>query len=238
MSDDLREDEREEIARRVLRVRERIAAALERAGRSGERVTIVGVTKTFGPDKVDALISAGVSDIGENRVQEFLAKAPLVSRPCRWHLVGTLQRNKARKVLGKIHMLHSLDSLKLAETLNRLGEEMGIVTRVLVEVNTSGEPTKRGFRPEEVVDTVGRVVEMPFLRVEGLMTIGPLTDDTTRVREAFRTLYRQRERVRSELRLPLPELSMGMSDDFEVAVEEGSTMVRLGRVLLGERESG
>jgi hypothetical protein len=217
------------------RVRERIDKALERSGRSGEHVTIVGVTKTFGPERVTELVQAGVQDIGENRVQEFLAKRPLVQVPCRWHLVGTLQRNKATKAINQFHLIHSLDSARLAETLNRLGEGRSLITRVLIEVNTSLEQTKHGFQPEETLEQVAQVSEMPFLKIEGLMTIGPLTLDESAIRGAFQTLFKLRADIRRSLKLALPELSMGMSDDFEIAVEEGATMVRLGRVLLGER---
>jgi hypothetical protein len=219
----------------VARARERIAAALERSGRSGEDVTIVGVTKTFGPERVEELVRAGITDVGENRVQEFLDKKSRVSLPCRWHLVGTLQRNKAAKVIGEVHLIHSLDGLKLAETLSRLAADRGITVRALVQVNTSGEETKHGLKPEELIDTLARIVRLPNLLVNGLMTIGPLTDDPAERRRSFFSLRNLRGRAEDELGIELPELSMGMSDDFEEAVEEGATIVRLGRVLLGDR---
>ncbi len=219
----------------LARVRERIASALERSGRSGENVTLVGVTKTFGPDQVEALIQAGVQDIGENRIQEFLQKRSLVKESCRWHLVGTLQRNKATKAIGQFHLIHSLDSIRLAEALDRLGKDRNLVTRVLIQVNTTGESTKYGFQPEEVVDDIGAISKMPNLELDGLMTIGPFTSDVSAIRRSYRTLYNLRADIRQSFGLELHELSMGMSDDFEIAVEEGATIVRLGRVLLGER---
>lgn len=216
-------------------VRDRVQAACDRAGRRVTDVTIVGITKTFGPDRVEALVRAGITDIGENRVQELLEKKPRVTTPCRWHLVGSLQRNKAARIVGEVELIHSLDRIKLAETLSRLGVERGSRIRVLLEVNTSGEASKHGFAPEAVIETVGRVEELPGLVLEGLMTIGPMTEDEKRVRRAFRSLRRLKVGVEEELGRDLRHLSMGMSDDFETAVEEGATLIRLGRVLLGER---
>jgi pyridoxal phosphate enzyme (YggS family) len=219
----------------IAAVRERIEAALRRSGRSGDRVTVVGITKKFGYESVIELIRAGIEDIGENRIQEFTEKQPLVTLPCRWHLVGSLQRNKATKAIGQFHLIHSIDSVRLAETLNRLGEERNIVTRILLQVNTSGESTKHGFAPDETVDRAGEISRLPFLKLEGLMTIGPFTQDVPLVRRSFQILRDLGDRIRSSFDIPLPELSMGMSDDFEIAVEEGATIVRLGTILLGER---
>jgi len=224
-----------EIAENVLRVQERVRGACDRSRRRYEDVTIVGITKTFGPDRVDALVRAGIADVGENRVQEFLEKKPGVTMPCRWHLVGTLQRNKASKVIGQFELIHSVDRISLAETLSRLGLDSGVDTRILLEVNTSGEASKHGFNPDEAVDAVCRVGELAGLEIEGLMTIGPLTDDHARVRRAFQELRRLKEESERALGRDLRHLSMGMTGDFEIAVEEGATLVRLGRVLLGER---
>jgi len=198
-------------------------------------VIIVGVTKTFGPEMVDALIEAGVCDIGESRIQEFQEKKPGVVHPCRWHLIGTLQRNKAKKAIGECELIHAVDGLRLAEALSRLGGENGITTPVLLEVNTSGESTKHGFGPDELLAAAARVAVLPNLRLDGLMTIGPFTVDRDRVRRSFEVLRNLRDGVERTLGRPLRHLSMGMSDDFEIAVEEGATLVRLGRVLLGER---
>ncbi|UCH84944.1 MAG: YggS family pyridoxal phosphate-dependent enzyme [Candidatus Latescibacterota bacterium] len=224
-----------EIAENLLRVQERVRGACDRSQRRYEDVTIVGITKTFGPDRVDALVQAGIENVGENRVQEFLDKKPRVTMPCRWHLVGTLQRNKATKVIGQFELIHSVDRIKLAETLSRLGSERARSTHILLEVNTSGESTKHGFGPDEVADVVGRVDEMPRLELDGLMTIGPFTDDLVRVRRAFQRLKRLKEDAERALGRNLRHLSMGMTDDFEIAIEEGATLIRLGRVLLGER---
>jgi pyridoxal phosphate enzyme (YggS family) len=224
-----------DIAENLIRVRERIHGACDRAGRRYEDVTVVGITKTFGPDAVEALVRAGVSDIGENRVQEMLEKKSRVTTPCRWHLVGTLQRNKAARVVGEVELIHSVDRLKLAETLSRVGVEGQTDTRVLLEVNTSGEATKHGFAPDEVVDAAGRVSELARVDLDGLMTIGPLSGDDTLVRRAFEQLRRLKEDAEAALGRDLRHLSMGMTGDFETAIEEGATLIRLGRVLLGER---
>jgi pyridoxal phosphate enzyme (YggS family) len=225
------------IKENLQRVQERIESAGSRVGRAIEDVTIIAVTKTHGSETVDAVLEAGVTDIGENRIQEFLAKRSKVTKPCRWHLVGTLQRNKATKAIGQFAMIHSVDRLKLAETLDRLGKENDWTTRILLEVNTTGEETKHGFTPDEVPAVAARVAGLSSLRLEGLMTLGPLTDDQTVIRRSFQSLFRLREKIEDTLAIPLPHLSMGMSDDFEIAVEEGATLVRLGRVLLGARRS-
>jgi len=214
----------------------RIDHACRSAGRRPEEVTIVGVTKTFGPEIVEALIDAGVYDIAESRVQEFLEKRAAVTRPCRWHLVGTLQRNKAAKAIGCFELIHSVDSLKLAETLNRLGTERAVTTRLLLEVNTSGEPAKHGFAPADLEKTAAGVAGLGRLSLEGLMTVGPLSTDRGEVRRSFALLRELGGQVERSIGRRLVHLSMGMSDDFEIAVEEGATMVRLGRILLGGRE--
>jgi pyridoxal phosphate enzyme (YggS family) len=223
------------IAENVARVRERIAGALERSGRGGEEVTVVCVTKTFEAGVVDAVIEAGIEDIGENRVQEFLAKREEVTRSCRWHLVGHLQRNKATKVVGAVDMIQSLDSMRLARTLERIGEERGVTTPVLLEVNTSREDSKEGVSPAEAVELAAAVAQLKRVALEGLMTIGPVTVDPVDTRRCFRELAELRGRIREATGLPLRHLSMGMSGDFEIGVEEGATMVRVGRLITGER---
>lgn len=220
----------------VLRVRDRVDAALGRAGRSGDAVTVVGVTKTWGAEMVDALIEAGIEDIGENRIQEFLGKFEHVERPCRWHLVGHLQRNKATKAIGRFHCVQSLDSLRIAEALSRLGVERGVSTRAMVQVNATGEASKHGVPLEDAGELASAAQELPSLEVVGLMTIGPTSMDPEETRRCFQQLRRLRERINRSLAAPLAELSMGMSGDFEMAIEEGATMIRLGTVLTGPRQ--
>jgi pyridoxal phosphate enzyme (YggS family) len=218
------------------RVRERIARAAERSGRIVSDITIVAVTKTFGPETVEAAIRSGIADIGENRVQEFLSKADLVSLDCRWHLIGHLQTNKVNKAVGRFALIQSVDSLKLADKLNRASEERGIITDILVEVNTSGEASKHGFAPDETVEAYAAISLLAGLRARGLMTVGPWVTDTAAITGAFTGLRSLGERIGGMVPgAAVEHLSMGMSDDFEIAIAEGSTMVRLGRVLFGER---
>ena len=217
------------------RVQDRIGEACARVGRSPDGVTIVAVTKTHGAETVNALLDAGVTDIGENRMQEFLAKRAQITKSCRWHLVGALQSNKATKAIGQFAMIHAIDRLKIAKALSRLGKESDWTTRILLEVNTTRETTKHGFAPEDTPEMALAVAELPNLQLEGLMTMGPLTDDETAIRRSFQSLFRLKEKLDNTLPVPLTHLSMGMSDDFDIAVEEGATLLRLGRALVGER---
>ena len=220
---------------RLADVRERIAAALSRSGRTGE-VTIVAVTKTYPAATVIAARDAGLTDVGENRVQELLEKVEAVGRDqVVWHLIGHLQRNKARRALPAFDLLHSLDSVRLAEELSAAAVEAGRVVRTLVQVNSSGETSKSGFSAEALIDAVGKIGTLPSLRVEGLMTMAPYTDDESVLRKTFAGARRALDDVRRQTNLAGAFLSMGMSNDFEIAVEEGSTLVRLGTVLFGAR---
>jgi PLP dependent protein len=220
-------------------VRERISAALERAGRSGD-VRIVAVTKGHPLEAVRAAAVAGLPDVGENRVQELDAKraelgggeAGLV-----WHLIGHLQRNKVRRAIQLFDMIHSIDSERLAQELSAEAVRSGVEVRGLVQVNASGEASKGGFDADRALAAIARTAELPGLRCEGLMTMAPLTDDEALIRRTFAATRELLERARHEgVALHGAELSMGMSSDYEMAIEEGSTMVRLGTILLGERQ--
>jgi pyridoxal phosphate enzyme (YggS family) len=224
------------ISDRIAAVHTRVSAALARSGREAGSVTVVAVTKTFPADAVNAVIRAGILDIGENRVQEMLAKAEQVSGNCRWHLVGPLQRNKAPKVVGFAYLMHAIDGVAIAQTVDRLARERGLGARVLLEVNTSGEASKHGIVPADADGIADILAALPNLDWQGLMTMGPATGDATDTRRCFASLASLATALRTRTGLPLPELSMGMSGDFEIAIEEGATIVRLGRVLLGERQ--
>lgn len=220
------------LAQRVAEVRERIASAVGRGGH-GQPVTVVAVTKTYGPDAVCAAYDLGLRDVGENRVQEALAKMDAVTVPVRWHLIGHLQRNKA-KAVERFALVHSIDSGRLADAVAHVGDERGEPVRVLMQVNTSGEATKGGLSPDEAAVEGERWLGLRGLRVEGVMTMAPLDADE----RTLRTTFSEARRVRDALVAtghPAAELSMGMSNDYEIAVEEGATMVRLGTVLFGAR---
>jgi pyridoxal phosphate enzyme (YggS family) len=224
------------LAPRVAEVRDRIEAARQRGGRA-DAVTLVAVTKTHPVEVVRAAVAVGVADVGENRVAELEGKVAEVGRDAvRWHLIGHLQRNKAAKALPHVDLLHSLDNLRLAEVLSRAAVEAGRTLPVLLQVNTSGEETKGGWSGAEALDAAARVAELPGLRVDGMMTMAPYTDDETVLRRTFREARRCfDEAARTVGGFHPRHLSMGMSNDYEIAVEEGSTLVRVGSVLFGAR---
>lgn len=221
------------------RVKERVAEAAVKAGRDPSEITIVAVTKTHPAETVEAALAAGVTDVGENRVQEFLSKEPGVTSPCRWHLIGHLQTNKVNKVIGKFSMIHSVDSLKLAEKLGSAGERNGVTTDILVEVNTSGEESKFGLETDNALELCKGIADLPALNLRGLMTVGPWVEDTALLSKAFGSLRLLGEKIKDEgiNGISMEHLSMGMTDDFEIAIAEGSTIVRLGRVIFGARRA-
>lgn len=222
-----------DLADRVREVRERIAAAAERGGH-GQSVTIVAVTKSHGPDAVQAAWDAGLRDVGENRVQEALDKMDSLQLPCRWHLIGHLQRNKV-KHLTQFHLLHSLDRPSLADAVQALGVSSHRVFDVLVQVNTAGEATKGGYASAELDRESARLRDLDRLRVRGVMTMAPLEASHGELRRVFGAARAARDRLRDSGHAQATELSMGMSTDYEIAAEEGATCVRLGTVLFGAR---
>lgn len=221
------------VAARLAAVRGRIAAACARAGRRQGDVEIVGVTKHLGPETVREAWEAGIRILGENRVQEAAAKIPAAVSGPEWHLVGHLQRNKARQALELFEVFHAVDSLRLARHLARLAEESGARPRILLEINVSGESSKFGLRPGEAPAVIEEVLSLRALTLEGLMTMAPFAPDPERARPVFASLRDWRDRWERDFGVALPRLSMGMSNDFEVAVEEGATWVRIGTALFG-----
>lgn len=224
------------IAENADRVQERIEAAAGRAGRSQE-VRLVAVTKGHPIEVVRAAMEAGLRTLGENRVPELEAKRlEVVEDDVEWHLIGHLQRNKARRALALFDLLHSVDTERLAEVLSAEGDRAQVDVPILLQVNASGEATKGGFGAEELMDAAARIVSLPRLRVLGLMTMAPLTDDERVLRRTFAVTRELFERCGAGVAgFEARHLSMGMSNDYEIAVEEGSTMVRLGTVLFGAR---
>lgn len=225
------------VAERVASVRERIERARQRSGRT-DPVTLVAVTKNHPPEAVEAAIGAGVRDVGENRVPELADKVEQVGRSAlSWHLIGHLQRNKVRRALPLIDLLHSLDSLRLAQAVSTEAVGQGRRVRTLVQVNASGEASKGGFDIGEALEGVAQVAELPGLHAVGLMTMAPFDAEQGTLRRVFGAARQLWEQAGQQVNAFDAEvLSMGMSDDFEIAVEEGSTMVRVGTLLFGERQ--
>jgi hypothetical protein len=229
MTDDIRE--------RIERVRESIHEAARRAGRNGEVITLIAVTKTFDAATVQRAVAAGARELGENRVQEAAAKAPLVSgENLRWHLIGHLQSNKAKAAVDLFDVIHSIDSRKLVERVDRLAGEAQRRPSVLIQVDIGREATKTGATEAELPDVVESLDRAQHLDFRGLMTIPPFCDDAENARPYFRRLREILEGLNRGRARRLTELSMGMSHDFEVAIEEGATMVRVGTAIFGSRD--
>ena len=221
------------LASNVEQVRARVRRAAERAGRDPEEIRMVAVTKTVPVERIRRALELGLRLFGENRIQEALPKiAALQGEPGEWHLIGHLQTNKVRFVPDHFRVVHSLDRVRLIEALQaRLRDPLD----VLIEVNLAEEPQKTGARPAEVDALIQALAGAASLRLRGLMTIAPLADDPERSRPVFKGLRALRDQLRERFAIALPELSMGMTDDYPVAVEEGATMLRLGRALFGRR---
>jgi len=234
-----------EIRENYIRVMERIEKAARRVGRDQKEVKLVAVSKTVEVDRIKEAIEAGVSILGENYVQEAQEKIEEIGRPActerfgegrsvAWHFIGHLQSNKAKYAVRLFDMIHSIDSLALAEELNRRAEQVGQVAKVMIEVNISGEATKFGTDEEKVFSIVRRILNLGHLSLEGLMTMPPYFDLPEMSRPYYNKLRELKERMVRE-GIPLKELSMGMSNDFEIAIEEGATYVRVGTAIFGER---
>ena len=217
-------------------VKAKVASACARAGRDPGEVEIIAVTKTHGAEVVKEAWDAGLRIVGENKVQEAAWKKPASVTGPQWHLIGHLQSNKVRKALELFDFFHSVDTVALADRINAIAEDMGASPHILLEVNVSGEKSKSGMKPEDVREVLKHIAQAcPRVTVEGLMTMAPFSENPEDARPYFRKLRELRDACEQELGIGLPRLSMGMSGDYEVAVEEGATWVRLGTVLFGER---
>jgi hypothetical protein len=223
------------VAQNLERVREQIAGAAAKVGRAVDEIELVAITKMHPADKVREAIEAGQTLFGESRVQEARAKIPELPSNLRWHFVGHLQKNKIRHALPLFELFHSIDSLALAQDMNRIANEEGMHPRVLLEVNVAGEGSKFGFKPETVRAEMESLLALPRLSIEGLMIIPPLAEEAEASRTFFAQLRELRDTLEKEFDLKLPQLSMGMTNDFMVAVEEGATLVRVGTAIFGER---
>jgi PLP dependent protein len=223
------------IAENLERVREQIAQAARKAGRSADDVELVAISKTHEAEKVREAIEAGQSLFGESKVQEARVKIPELPSNLRWHFVGHLQKNKIRHALPLFELIHSIDSLALAQDVNRIAEDEGLHPRVLLEVNVAGEGSKFGFDPEKLRAEMESLLALARLSILGLMCIPPIAQEAETSRKYFVELRELRDRLQKEFHVDLAQLSMGMTQDFAVAIEEGASLVRVGTAIFGER---
>jgi pyridoxal phosphate enzyme (YggS family) len=210
---------------------ERIGRAAQRVGRDPNEVTLVAVTKYVGPEVVRVLYDLGLRDFGESRPQVIWEKRPMLADDVRWHLIGHLQTNKIRRTLPMVQLIHSVDRLPLAEELSQESLRIGKRSAILVEAKLVADESKHGFNPERLTETLGIISTLPGVEVKGLMSMASLSDNPEEARPVFRQLRSLRDRMAEKTSLPLKDLSMGMSQDFEVAIEEGATLVRVGSIL-------
>lgn len=222
---------------RYLHIKAHIAELAQQCGRKAEEITLLSVSKTFSASDILSAYEAGCRDFGENRVQEALDKIAASPNEIRWHLIGTLQTNKVKKAVGPFHLIHSVDSLELAEKIDLHSGNRGITTRLLLQVNCSGERSKHGLTPSQWKIRFEPLLTLKNISVEGLMTMAPLTEETQIIRNCFKTLREFREELNGMAngRAVLHHLSMGMSHDYPIAIEEGSTILRIGSAIFGKR---
>lgn len=222
------------------KVEERVAAACARADRARSEVTLIAVSKTKPVEDIQALIEHGVTNFGENKVQEMCAKEEALKKGLSWHMIGHLQRNKVKYLMGKTCLIHSVDSLRLSQEIQKEAAKAGIICPVLMEINIGNEESKGGIEINEAETLARQIAELPNLELKGLMCIAPFVDDAEENREHFRRMREKRDEL-AALTIPgtdIRELSMGMTGDFEVAIEEGATLVRVGTAIFGERDYG
>ena len=223
------------LAENLTSVQHVISQAAVRSGRDPRDIELVAVSKAHPPDAVHEALEAGQFLFGESRVQEARAKIPLLPGRARWHFIGHLQKNKVRHALPLFELFHGIDSLELAGDVDRIAQEAGAFPRVLIEVNVAGESTKFGFTPDRLREQMEALLGLGRLQIEGLMTLAPFAPEPEASRRFFVALRELRDRLQAEFRVPLPRLSMGMSGDFQVAIEEGATLVRVGTAIFGKR---
>lgn len=226
-----------EIAENINRIKQRMAAAAARSGRNPESIRLMAVSKTVEPERIRQAIDAGMTLFGENYVQEAREKIPDIGHDVQWHMIGHLQTNKAKYVVSLFDWIHSVDRLELAEELDRRAGRHSRKLNVLIEVNVSGEASKSGAEPTQIIELARLISVLPNLSIQGLMTMPPYSDDPEQSRPHFIALRKLRDDIESACipGVAMNELSMGMTDDFEVAIEEGATIIRVGRAIFGER---
>ena len=222
------------------KVEQRVSAACVRAGRARAEVTLIAVSKTKPMEDIQALIDYGVTNFGENKVQEMCAKEEILQKGLSWHMIGHLQRNKVKYLMGKTCLIQSVDSLRLAQEIQKEAAKADIICPVLMEINIGSEESKGGIDIDEAEVLARQIADMPNLKLKGLMCIAPFVDNAEKNREHFRRMREKRDEL-AALTIPgtdIRELSMGMTGDFEVAIEEGATLVRVGTAIFGERDYG
>jgi pyridoxal phosphate enzyme (YggS family) len=224
-----------DLAENLQNIRQRIAGASQRAGRDPSSVTLMAVAKGQPPEVVAEATTLGLTLFGENKIQEAKAKIPLCPGRLHWQMIGHLQSNKCREAVGLFEMIQSVDSLHLAEEINKRADQAAKTIPILLEINIAGESSKFGYPPDQMLAELSRINGLPRIEVHGLMAVPPWSADAEKVRPAFRQLRELKQRCEDILGAPLPQLSMGMSGDFEVAIEEGATLVRIGTALFGPR---
>ncbi len=225
------------IEKNLLEVNKKIDEAAKTAGRNTDEIKLIAVTKTYGADLINEAIDCGVTDIGENRVQEIMEKYDKV-KPVRWHLIGHLQKNKVKYIIDKVELIHSVDSVELAAEIDKKAKKIDKVQKILLEVNVSGEESKFGIEPTNCIDICREISLFENVKIMGLMTVAPFTDDEELLLDVFSGLKGLAERISQEniKNVSMEELSMGMTNDFPLAIEKGATMVRVGTGIFGKRD--
>lgn len=230
--------ESEIIKKNIIELRKKVTEAALKSNRNPEDIKIIAVTKTVEPERIAMAVNEGIYDLGENRVQELCEKYDKINKECNWHLIGHLQKNKVKYIVDKVKMIHSLDSISLANEIQKRAERINRVIDVLVQVNVANEPSKYGISCNEAIDFIKELSSLSNIKVKGLMTIAPLAENQENVRWVFRELRNlyidiSKENIHN---IDMEYLSMGMSNDYQVAIEEGSNMVRIGTAIFGPRQ--
>ncbi|MGB7604586.1 MAG: YggS family pyridoxal phosphate-dependent enzyme [Lutisporaceae bacterium] len=227
----------ESIKNNISAIKEEIKQACLKSGRSSEEITIIAVTKTIDIERINYAVDCGLLNLGENKVQEIMDKYDAVDKSVKWNLIGHLQTNKVKYIIDKVELIHSVDSIKLAEEISRRAEKNNLIKDVLVQINVAMEETKFGINIEEAVDFVKSASSFNNIRIKGLMTIAPYDEDVEKVRPIFRQLKKKFDEL-AQMNIPNTEmkyLSMGMSNDYNIAIEEGANMIRVGTAIFGKR---
>jgi PLP dependent protein len=229
--------EKEYLKKNLNCVKQKIEAAAKKAGRNPEDIKMIAVTKTIEAERVNKIVENGILDLGENRVQELCEKYDIINGKCNWHLIGHLQTNKVKYIIDKVALIHSVDSLELAKEIQLRASKFNQIMDILVQVNVSGEESKFGVEPAIVCDFIKTISKYPNVKIKGLMTIAPNTDNSQTIRKVFRNLNKIFIDIKQENidNIDMEILSMGMSNDFEIAIEEGASMVRIGTAIFGSR---